>query len=798
MLSIWIEVYHTGAPEERKAMTATPAVTIVGAGPVGLALACELNRWNITFRIVDRKAEPEVHSKAANFWPRTQEVAVAMGFGQRVIDQAVRIHGQTLVAYGKLIGHPPIGPFPSPYGDVLAINQGTIEQTLLAYLKELGVHVEYGTTATLLSQDDNGVECELVNAAGKREILRSAYLVACDGSHSTIRAAVGLGITPTLIAGAAFRQIDARLRWSRPITHDHLFFFLAHSGFGGVVPLPGGYYRYFVVEDEQRVPRRLPTTEEMQESLRTLSGDVQAEWYEPVWYSHGRLQYGVARQFQQSRVLLAGDAGHMTIPIGGQGMNTGIQDAFNLGWKLAAVLHNQSPPALLETYSQERQPLRQALAEDQARNAARLIRPHWWQHWATTLIGPLVLRQNRSVELGRSDDTQLSVHYRDSPLTADYGRGSGVRAGDRAPDAPVVVAVERRSTTLFREIYQTRWTLLAFDSGADTRIAGDLGTLAQELSIAFPTIRPRLVLAHPSATRWAVGTDILFDVDRSAHTAYGITRPTFLLVRPDGYIAVRCDLGQCDALWDYCCTWHQEAADARTPLVLIPGAGCTRQVWAAQIAGVQDLARPIVLENRQHASAEALIAAALPKLPARFALAGFSQGGLLALELMCQAPERVTRLALIDTMARPEPAGAATRHRLAILLAALRQNWLIERMMWPKLVHAERQRDTRLRAIIRLMLSGTGTQGIINQQRIFLSRPDYRPLLPTIRTPTVVIVGDGDTFTPAAAAEEIVRLIPDARLAVVSGAGHMAPLEASEAVTALLRTWLADEPEGVE
>lgn len=227
-------------------------------------------------------------------------------------------------------------------------------------------------------------------------------------------------------------------------------------------------------------------------------------------------------------------------------------------------------------------------------------------------------------------------------------------------------------------------------------------------------------------------------------------------------------------------------------LVLVPGACCTPLLWADQIDGLRDLAPSItVLDNRRHRSMARLVSHYLPRLPARFAVAGLSQGGLIALEFLRQAPERITRLALLDTMARPEPSAAARRHRLAILLARTAPLALLDRIMWPKMVAPHHLGDDQLHAILRRMIVDTGRSGIVNQQRMFLSRPDYRPILPFIAIPTMVVVGEYDTFTPRSAAEEMARLIPESHLAVVPDAGHLSSIEAPEAVTALLRRWLS-------
>jgi pimeloyl-ACP methyl ester carboxylesterase len=227
------------------------------------------------------------------------------------------------------------------------------------------------------------------------------------------------------------------------------------------------------------------------------------------------------------------------------------------------------------------------------------------------------------------------------------------------------------------------------------------------------------------------------------------------------------------------------------PLVLIPGAGCTERLWHAQIAGLHTVVDPIVLNVAQHDHISTLVADAVPTLPPRFALAGLSMGGFISLEFMRQAPERVRKLALLDTQAREETLLAKARRPLAILLARLGLVDAVFGLLWRRLVAAERRGDRALKAVVQQMARETGSHGLVNQQKIFLSVRDYRPLLSTIDVPTLVLVGEGDTLTPPDRAVEIARGIPHAHLVRVPHCGHLSTLEAPEAVTAAMRQWLA-------
>jgi 3-(3-hydroxy-phenyl)propionate hydroxylase len=309
----------------------------------------------------------------------------------------------------------------------------------------------------------------------------------------------------------------------------------------------------FICEPEERVPAdRPPTLEEMQEKVRTITNDPRVELSDAEWLTHGKFQYGVANNFRRGRVFLAGDAGHMTIPIGGQGMNTGIQDAFNLGWKLAAVLQGRAAPVLLDSYSAERQRVRSELAVDQKANFMRLMFPTRMQKFAMTSMASLVKTALRSVELGDRDETQLSIHYPDSPLTEDHLGKRGIKAGDRAPDAPVVMLSDLSSVTLFKLLYGKYWTLLSFENGSTSRTYHQLSYAAATLSQAFPQIQAYLVTQSVEIKQnLDKHTEVLMDIDKFAHNAYHIQQPTFFLIRPDGHVGFRGSLRHLDSLQAY-------------------------------------------------------------------------------------------------------------------------------------------------------------------------------------------------------------------------------------------------------
>lgn len=228
------------------------------------------------------------------------------------------------------------------------------------------------------------------------------------------------------------------------------------------------------------------------------------------------------------------------------------------------------------------------------------------------------------------------------------------------------------------------------------------------------------------------------------------------------------------------------------PLVLIPGLLCTEALFAPQIAALRGLTQVSVADHTRHDSVAGIARDILAAAPPRFALAGLSMGVPLALETVRQAPERVERLALLDGRARLDPPETVALRRSFLEMAQSGRFMEITRdHLLLVLIRPERRTDRALVQTILDMAEATGAEAFIRQETALLTREDYRPLLPEIRCPTLVVVGEADAITPLPMAEEMARAIPGARLEVVKESGHLTTLEQPEATTTLLRDWLS-------
>jgi pimeloyl-ACP methyl ester carboxylesterase len=228
-----------------------------------------------------------------------------------------------------------------------------------------------------------------------------------------------------------------------------------------------------------------------------------------------------------------------------------------------------------------------------------------------------------------------------------------------------------------------------------------------------------------------------------------------------------------------------------TPILLLPGLNCSPRLYAAQIPALWRLGLVVVADHRRDDTIAGIARRILAAAPSRFRLAGLSMGGYIALEIMRQTPARVTKLALLDTSARPETPEQTERRGKLIGLAEAERFPEVNDFLWPYLVDAGRQKDASLRAEIDKMAEETGAEAFVRQQRAIIGRADSRPTLGAIACPTLVIVGDSDQLTPPAHADEIAKGIAGAKLVTLAGCGHMSTMEKPEEVTKLLVDFFA-------
>jgi 2-polyprenyl-6-methoxyphenol hydroxylase-like FAD-dependent oxidoreductase len=331
-------------------------VLIAGAGPVGLVMAIELARYGVAVRIIDKAPQRTDKSKALVIWSRSLEVLARAGCSAGLVDAGYKVSSLNISVNGKSIAHVSLEGLPTPYSYGLMIPQSDTERVLDEFLNSLGVKVERTVELTRFTASDDSVVSTLRHADGAEETAESSWLIGCDGAHSTVRHQLGM----------EFHGETSLINWILADIHlenvpraPEVNVVWHADGLLATFPIAEDRYRIIAdvgVVPENSNPSAEPTLEEVQALLdRRFPNGVRAT--NPIWLSSFRINERKVANYRAGRVFLAGDAAHVHSPAGGQGMNTGMQDACNLAWKLALVVRGIGSESLLDSYSAERSPI---------------------------------------------------------------------------------------------------------------------------------------------------------------------------------------------------------------------------------------------------------------------------------------------------------------------------------------------------------------------------------------------------------------------------------------------------------
>jgi 2-polyprenyl-6-methoxyphenol hydroxylase-like FAD-dependent oxidoreductase len=511
--------------------TARTDVLIAGAGPTGLALACDLARRGVAVRIVERGRGLFPGSRGKALSPRLLEVFDDLGVVHDVLAGA-RTHMLVTNYYRDRVlstadSDAGIEPTPDvPYPSVAWAPQWRTQEILRTRLAGLGVGVEFGCEVAEVSQDDDGVTATLAGDGGQEQV-RARYLIGCDGAHSTIRKRLSLtfeGLTRQdhRHAFVGDVQVDGLMADRSHLWND------PHLGFLLLTPFKDTPVWQFqaLLRTDARPDAPEPSLTTFQGIADEITGGLPIRLSDLTWASQFTTSERVVERYRTGRVFLAGDAAHVYSPAGGQGMTTGVQDAYNLAWKLAAALGG-APDCLLDTYEAERRPIAQR---------ALINSGHRFEEVLTTTEDPHGdIRQIWKTVLNR-ETSQLGITYRGGPLAPETEPGTTtLRPGDRAPDSICSDPDSGTDIRLFDLFRGPQWTVLAF---ADND---------------RPTGNARTQLHGSEVRTWVIddrAQGALRDEGNITRAAYGVTGPTTFLIRPDGYVGAIATNGAADTVLD--------------------------------------------------------------------------------------------------------------------------------------------------------------------------------------------------------------------------------------------------------
>src|SRR5262249_52059414 len=461
----------------------TTEVLIVGAGPTGLALCAQLLLFGVRSRIIDRALDRAHESRALAVQARTLELFQALDMADELVSRGNKSAKLMLHLDGRVVAQAQLAGFAAidtRFPFILFVSQAETEALLGEHLASKGMMIERGVELIEFVADADGVECVLRSGDGLQERVRTRYLVGCDGAHSIVRKRAGIPFEgDAYLLDFMLGDIEAEAEPDVGLRPNTLHSFTGRDGIAMFFPL-GRPTTWRVIAMSGDATKRIPNSRgieaepnavglsltELQKVVDGATGRV-VRLRDPAWLTHFRLHHRQAARYRNGRVFLAGDAGHIHSPVGGQGMNTGIQDAWNLGWKLAFVLSGAAHPKLLESYEAERWPVGRALLQYTDRIFSVFVRSLsrnpfvvWLRRSVVSRALPGILNSKRLGSFAFYFVSEFSIHYRKSSLVieGEPRLRSGPRAGDRLPDFKLTR--DGQSTYLQRELSGPSFHLL--------------------------------------------------------------------------------------------------------------------------------------------------------------------------------------------------------------------------------------------------------------------------------------------------------------------------------------------------
>ena len=509
-------------------MTYLP-VLIVGAGPTGLMMACELERHDIPFRIIDKKPEPTQGSNATWIQTRTLEIFDAIGMADQFLKIGHPCYSINFYDNGKHLANLPLNQIESTYPFILMLPQCETELLLTNKLKKSKIRVERSFELIDVKQSNNTVISTIKLPNGDLESVTSNWLVACDGANSTVREKCRIPF-PGEDISEQFMVADAKMTSYLPTNEIHVFF-----DKGTIFPERGTIFSAFPWGSQDyrlsanlysEVPRQTFHPHEVKEVVadRTYGNFIveNVSWISPFWI-HGK----IVDSLQHGSIFLAGDAGHIHSPAGGQGMNTGLQDAFNLAWKLALVIKGKAKTSLLESYQLERYSVVNKIVDQTERLTKMMLFDKTFfskLHQFTKNIS-----QAKTAKKVANELTQINIKYQNSPIIDDKNKITTTpHQGERAPDVII-----DESTHLYQYLRNSLHNILIFlEKNQEKHKLNEVINLQQELNQSFPD----LIKIHIVSTVGIHIDNLIFDKGSVIFKRYDVEDFAICVIRPDNYI----------------------------------------------------------------------------------------------------------------------------------------------------------------------------------------------------------------------------------------------------------------------
>lgn len=511
-------------------MSRSEEILINGAGPTGLLLASQLALRDVAFRIIDKNADHTTQSRALVVQARSLEIFDQMEIAQEALRLGEKAQAVGIIVNGKRMLRmdvSDIGEGLTAYPYLLMLEQSNTEKILNTFLVQHGHAVERNTELLDFTQDADSVTATLRHADGKEEIVRADWLVGADGAHSLVRHTLSIPFSGRIYQQLLF-VLDCKVNLDVP--SDEMYLAFSARALAGFFPMTNGRYRVIGMVPEAFEGQETITFEDVAKDFaERLQMDVTLQ--DPQWIAMYHSHHRAVAAFRKGRCFLAGDAAHIHSPVGAQGMNTGLQDAYNLAWKLALVAQGKAKETLLDTYNDERLPVAHNLVRttDRAFNIFTSQNPLAKGFRVNVVpvvmqaVLPFAQKQKFVRQLAFKTISEIGIHYRESNLSQEDPQSQFPRHAPKPGDRVPYIPLQEHSVGIQEMVKGTKFHLVLYvGEGADEKTQQELHELKKEYSdfIDFHEV-------------------VVSDKTRVLYEKFGIRRQGYYFIRPDGHIASR-------------------------------------------------------------------------------------------------------------------------------------------------------------------------------------------------------------------------------------------------------------------
>lgn len=505
-------------------------VLVVGAGPVGLFCANEVARYGLSCRIVDKKSELSDKSKALALHARTLDLFEDCGEIDEILAQGHKVDEVLFKANGKTFARLDFQGIEANRQYIIDLAQDKTEHILAAALKKKHINIDWQTELTKVTQTKTGVSATLVKGGGESEVVQASWLIACDGPHSTVRQILNVPFI-----GSEYKQdwwlADLIVKWKLPENTMVMY----PTTKGPLACFPMGNKRYRLVMLAPSGHEEMPTLKDIQAVFKERSLD-KAVLSDPIWITKFYLHHRLIGQYRKKSIFFAGDSAHIHSPLGGQGLNMGIQDAYNLVWKIALVHRKLAKPSLLDSYHIERHPIGEEMIRktDRATKMILLNKPFLVKirnAFMSCFMKMEFIR--KKVAYGMAE---LNISYAKSPIVANLGSLKGLKVGTFPRDFDLY-DLKNKKHPLHQIVQGTQHHLFLF-TGINQPDIQSLEKIVKAITKAYPKVIVPHIVLNQTKDKIVSSAHLWIDKDQKVHQHYGVNKPAAVLIRPDKYVGL--------------------------------------------------------------------------------------------------------------------------------------------------------------------------------------------------------------------------------------------------------------------